>query len=188
MLASVSTRCTGVLSAVPWLLLGGGLSAQTTAHLSAGVVFPAGDFAAIGDPGMALAGGLTVDPAGQGFTMGAEASYGRSVHASGDARSDVYSLTGLVGYGFGGLGPVEITPLAGLAGVVHARRSGAFPGLDATRGGVALSVGLRATVVSARITPYVAGSYLLGLADLNTAAFPTELATVTAGVVVPLGG
>ena len=119
--------------------------------------------------------------------MGLEASYGRGGHASGDARSDLYVLTGLVGFALGGTGRVELMPVAGVGALVHARRSASSPGLDATRTGPGVTLGLRTTLPLRSVRVFAAGSYVLGLGDVNSPAFPTELLGVTAGVTIPIG-
>jgi hypothetical protein len=119
--------------------------------------------------------------------MGVEVSYGRAPHAGDDARSDVYALMGLVAYTLEGLGSVRLTPLAGVGALMHARRSGDYPGLDATRAGPGAMLGIRATLAVGGLDAFARGSYVLGFGDANTAAFPTEFSSVAAGVAIPLG-
>lgn len=188
MLATVSKRSSLIVPAVVFLLGAGAASAQTRAFVAGGAVLPLGDFAAVAEPGAAIAAGVLLDVGSRGLAVGVEASYGRARHSIGDARSDVYGLTGLVAYTLGGLGPVELAPTLGVGALVHARRSGDLPGLDATRAGAGATLGLRATVAVGGARAFAAGSYILGFGNVNAAAFPTEFSSVTVGVTVPLGG
>lgn len=188
MLAPVSTRFPLMVSAVALLLGAGASSAQTRAFVAGSAMVPVGDFASVAEPGAGVAAGVLLAAGTRGLAMGVGASYGRLGHSSGDARSDVYGLMALVGYTLGGLGPVELTPLVGVGALVHARRSAALPGLDATRVGAGASLDLRATLPVGGVKAFAAGSYAMGFGDVNGAAFPTELLSVTAGVTISLGG
>ena len=64
---------------------------------------------------------------------------------------EVVDATGGSGVAFQEIGPVELTPLVGIGALVHARRSAALPGLDATQAGAGASqAGL---VAAGRISP-----------------------------------
>lgn len=175
-------------SAIALLLGAAAASGQTRAFVAVGGMVPLGDFASVAEPGVAVAAGVLRSAGARGLVMGLEASYGRGSHASGDARSDLYALTGLVGFALGGLGAVEVMPVAGVGALVHARRSAASPGLDATRAGPGMTLGLRATLPVSGVRVSAAGSYVLGFGDVNGPAFPTELLSVMAGVMIPFGG
>jgi hypothetical protein len=187
MLAPVSTRFPLMVSAVALLLGAGASSAQTRVFVAGGAMVPLGDFASVAEPGPGVGAGVLLGAGTRGLVMGVDASYARGSHSSGDARSDVYGLTGLIGYTLGGLGAVELTPLLGAGALVHTRRSAALPGLDATRAGPGASLGLRATFPVGGGRAFAAGGYVLGFGDVNTAAFPTKLLSLTAGVTISLG-
>ncbi len=180
-------RTSLVASAVALLLGSGAASAQTRVFAGGGAVVPAGEFASVADPGAALSAGVLREAGTSGLAMGVELSYGRARHSTGDARSDVYGLMGLVAYTLGDLGSVRLTPLVGVGALAHARRSGDLPGLDATRAGPGAVLGIRATLTVGGLDAFVEGSYVRGFGDANTAAFPTEFLGLTAGVTFPLG-
>ncbi len=187
MLATMRTRSSLVASTIMLLVFGGAASAQTRVFLAGGGIVPVGDFASVADPGPTVAAGVLREAGTRGLAMGVEISYGRAPHAGGDARSDAYGLLGLVAYTFDGLGSVRLTPLVGVGALMHARRSGDFPGLDATRAGPGAMFGIRAMLPVGGLDAFAAGSYVLGFGDANTAAFPTEFLSVTAGLAIPLG-
>ena len=184
MLAAMPLVLPSMISVVALLLGAGAAYAQTSAFVAAGAVFPVSDFAAIADPGPAVAAGVVLEGVVPRLVVGAEGSYGWAEHTLGDARSDVYSVMAFAGYPLSGLGTLEVTPLAGLGGIAHARRSEDFPGLDATRAGLGAMIGLRLAFPVGRLRGFAAGSYASGIGDMNSDAFPTETLLLTAGVTI----
>jgi hypothetical protein len=114
-------------------------------------------------------------------------TFARATHREGNANSELIGLTAWVGYALRS-DFLTLLPHVGVGALSHARHSDDFPGLDSSRAGVAVRVGLRLSVPVGRLRVFAAGSYERGLGSLGTAAFPTELGTVSGGVALPLGG
>jgi hypothetical protein len=120
--------------------------------------------------------------------MGGEVSYARAGHASGDARSELAGLMAWASYRVRLTLPLDLEPWAGLGALVHARRSSDYPGLDSERAGLAAELGVRGSLPMGRLRAFAGVSYVLGLGALHTRSFPSEFASVTAGIMLPLRG
>jgi hypothetical protein len=160
--------------------------AQTAVFLDGAAAIPVGDFGGVANVGYQGRAGATVDLAGTGFVVGLAGFYGSHPHEISGDRSNLYGATVVGGYDIAEASGVRFTVWAGLGGMIHARRSDTFPGLDASKRGVAVSAGGTAGRPMGRISVFLSALYTRGLGDLGTAAYPTELVTFGAGVAVPL--
>ncbi|MEQ1857928.1 MAG: hypothetical protein ABL963_15845 [Longimicrobiales bacterium] len=170
------------------LLSAPAISAQAVPYAEVGVAVPLGLLSSIAAPGPLVTAGLAARPAAPGVQFGADIWYARARHDAGDARSDLAGVTAWVAYALEAAGSLEVAPTLGIGALAHSRRSHDFPGLDATRAGLSLELGLVASAPVGRVRVLLSGSYLRGTGATGSAAFPTELASLTAGVVLPLGG
>jgi len=119
--------------------------------------------------------------------VAARVVYDRNPHKVAGDRSQVYGAEVLIGYELSVAEGVELTPWGGLGGVVHSRKSSAYPGLDASQNGLMLTMGATVARAFERVTPFVSGFYARGLGDVGRDSYPTEWFTIGAGLEVPLG-
>ena len=180
-----SSRAWMTLTAVA-LLSPSGAVAQATVFAGASAAIPLGDFGAVADMGyQGRVGGMT-DVGRSGFAVGATASYGSNPHEIDGEGSNLYGATVLAGYTIVETYGIRARALAGLGGMIHARKSDTFPGLDAKQSGLTVSVGGSVSRPVGRVGVFVSALYTRGLADLGTSSYPTELITLGGGVSIPL--
>jgi hypothetical protein len=160
--------------------------AQAAVFVGAAAAIPVGDFGGVADLGYQGRAGATVDLASTGFVVGVAGFYGSHPHEISGDRSDLYGATVTGGYEIAEASGVRVTAWAGLGGMIHARKSDTFPGLDASKRGLTVSAGGSAVRPVGRVSVFLSALYTRGLGDLGTSAYPTELVTLGAGVAVPL--
>jgi len=168
-------------------LLGPGrATAQATVFAGGVAALPVGDFADVAEPGYRVHSGGMVDLGTTGFLVGATGFFGSNPHTIEGERSDLYGVTVLGGYTVAEAQSIRFTGWVGLGGMIHTRKSDVFPGLDASKRGLTLSVGGSVSRPVGRIGVFVSGLYTRGLGDLGTSTYPSEFVTLGGGVAIPL--
>lgn len=165
-----------------------GAAGQADLSLSAGAGFPLGDFGDVADVGFQGAAIAAVRPGSGRLALAAKASYGRAPHAIEGDRSDLVGLSALARYPLIDAEGGRLSALWGAGVLWHSRRSDRFPGLDATRVGAAVDVGLAASRPVGGVRLLVSLFYTRGLGALDSESFPTELMAASIGITVPLTG
>ncbi|MDH3207849.1 MAG: hypothetical protein OEO79_14690 [Gemmatimonadota bacterium] len=163
------------------------VSAQATVFAGGAATVPVSDFGTIADLGYLGFLGGTVEVGSAGLAVGAAGFFGSNQHKIAGERSDLYGMTVMVGYTVAEAYEVRFRTWGGLGGMVHARRSDTFPGLDASKRGLSVSVGAEASRAAGRVRVFASGLYTHGLGALGTSSYPTDIITLNGGVAVPLG-
>ncbi len=148
---------------------------------------PTESFAGVADVGWLITAGLSRRAAGSRLSVGIEGLYGRADHGTAGERSELYGGGARIGYAVYEREPVSLEISATVDGLVHAHKSASFPGLDSSRSGVAIGAGATLSTRVGSASPFVQGAYVRGFGGLDSTAFPTRWAGITAGVSVPLG-
>ena len=168
-------------------LLPGWASAQASILVGGSAAVPLAGFGDVADVGFRVEAGGTA-PLGRGGALArAVAFYGRNAHRIAGDRSELYGATVLAGYELDLGSDVRLTPWIGIGGAVHARKSEAFPGLEASKRGLTVTGGGTVSKGVGRVRVLASVFYLRGLGDLGGDAFPTQLVTLGGGLEIPLG-
>ncbi len=122
-----------------------------------------------------------------GLRFAAHGFWDRNPHRIPADHSVVYGLNVLVGFGLSAAYELVVTPWTGLGGAVHARRSEQFPGLNASRRGLAVTAGATVARPMGGFSPFLSAFYERGLGGLDSDRYPTGWLTVGGGVEIPLG-
>lgn len=161
-------------------------SQSLTLFAAGAAAVPVGGYRGVADLGYQGFLGAETDLGRTALTVGAAAFYGANPHGIAGERSKLYGVSVLAGYTVAQPYGVDLSLLAGLGAMIHARRSDAFPGLDASKRGLSVSTGVSLSRPVGRMGVFVSGLYVRGLGKLNSASYPTELFLVAGGVSVPL--
>jgi hypothetical protein len=153
---------------------------------SGGASVPAGDFAHVAELGLVGAAGAVIEVGTTGLAISGIGFFASNPHEISGDRSDLYGFTVSAGYTLLEVRLIRIRAWAGLSGMVHARRSDGFPGLNASRRGVAAGGGATVSRPVRSVRLFASALYSRGLGDLGRSSFPTEWVTLSAGVAVPL--
>jgi hypothetical protein len=162
-------------------------TAQASIFVGAAAAVPLADLGTVADVGLHGYVGGTVEVGETGFALGVTGFFSSHPHVIGGDRSDLYGANVLAGYTIAEAYEFSFTAWAGLGGMVHARKSETFPGLNASKRGLAGTVGASVSRSIGRIGLFASGLYTLGLGDLRTDSYPTEFVTLGGGVSIPLG-
>lgn len=173
------------LPAALLLLLPQGVEAQVAAVVGGAASIPLAGYAEVTKLGGQGQVGLQLGLGG-GATVTAQGFYDVNPHRIAGDRSHVYGLDVLVGYDVGSASGMRLTPRAGIGGVVHSSRSEGFPGLNASRRGLTLTLGATVARQAGRLRPFLSWGYARGLGDLGSDSFPTEWMTIGLGLEIPL--
>jgi len=187
----VRTRgCVGLAACLLVALLVGwpdSVRAQAAVFVGGAAAVPVADLRDVAELGGQVFAGGTWEVGTGGLALGATGHFSRLPHRIDGERSHVYGLSVLAGYSLIASEAWRLRAWAGLGGAVHERRSSTYPGLDASKRGMALNGGVAVSRAVGRVELFMSAFYTHGLGDLGTASFPTDLTTVGAGVSVPLG-
>jgi hypothetical protein len=155
--------------------------AQVSLTLGAGASVPLGGYGDVAELGAEGRVGARL-PLDSSVRLAADAFFVRNGHDVDGDHSELYGVNVLVGYALEVGTGLDLTPWGGVGGVVHARKSSSFPGLNASRRGVAVTVGLTLSKALGRMSPYLSSFYARGVGDLGTDSYPTEWLAIGAGV------
>jgi hypothetical protein len=169
------------------MLAPGVLAAQVSLFAGGGATLPSGDFADVAELGVLAFVVASTEVGERGLSVAAAATFASTPHAISGDGSDLYGLTVLAGYRLLEESGARLDGWVGLGGMVHARRSETFPGLDASERGLTVTGGASVSRPVGRVGVLLSGFYTRGLGDLGTTRYPTAAFTVGAGLMVPLG-
>jgi len=163
-----------------------GASGQVTVFAGGAATVPVSDFGTVADLGYLGSIGGTMEVGTTGFAVAVAGFFGSNRHKIAGERSDLYGMTVLGGYTVAEANEFLFRTWGGLGGMVHARRSDTFPGLDASKRGLSVSVGAEVSRPVGPVSVFATGLYTHGLGDLNTSSYPTDIVTLSGGVAIPL--
>lgn len=165
----------------------GSVRAQLAVFVGGAAAVPVAELRDVAELGGQVFVGGTWEIGTSGLALGATGHFARLPHRIDGERSEVYGLSLLTGYSLVASDAWRLRAWAGLGGAIHEHRSNAYPGLDASKWGLALDAGMAVSRPVGRVELFVSAFYSHGLGDLGTASFPTDLAAFGGGVSVPLG-
>lgn len=160
---------------------------QVVAFAGGGALVPTEGFASVADVGWAAVAGVRRRAAGSRVSLGIDGFYGRAAHGLPGERSELYGGGARIGYTLYERQEVSFEVSVVVDGLVHAHKSASFPGLDASRSGIAAGGAATLWTRFDGVRPFVQGGYVRGLGGLDRTAFPTRWAGVNVGLSVPLG-